>query len=54
MTKIKNAIRRWYYHRLYHRLLWHYVSKYTSAETAGYEAAIAFFWLTGKEWKDVV
>lgn len=53
MKKIIKLIRRWRYRRLYRRLFWLYADKNHSAEYSCCEAAIAFSWITGCEWRDV-
>lgn len=60
MKKIIRSYRRWRYRRLYFRLFMLYSGKDSEAcsinmaDYAGTQASIAFQWLTGLEWNDVV
>lgn len=54
ISRIRTALLRKYYHKIYHRLFWFYAKKYDDADCAGNEAGVAFIWLTGREWKDVI
>lgn len=52
ISRVRTALLRKYYHKIYHRLFWFYAKKYDDANIAGYQAEIAFRLLTDKEWED--
>lgn len=51
-NRISDAILRWRYRKLYHRLFWKYAAKSEIASFAIQQADEAFFKLTGAEWEE--
>ena len=53
LKKIMKHISFWRYSRLYRKLFFIYAQKSENADSACYNASIAFRWLTGYEYTDI-
>lgn len=53
MKNLINKYRRWRFYRLYRNLFFLYASSFSDADVAGAEAAKAFQWFTGRDWRKV-
>ena len=53
MKKLLRLYRNWRYHRLYCKLLWHFLKRGMDGKDACFNAAFAFEWIAGFEYAEL-